>query len=135
MSFEILWLPVLISTVLFMPFGAFYYSTKGMGDQWLKAIGKTAEDIKAEETNMGLLMGSTFVISFVTVLLINFLIVSIGVTIFLDLLLIVGVVYLVLLLIRLKNSLFDGNMALFKVNLLGTLGEFIILLVVFSFFV
>ena len=135
MSFDIMILPVIISAILFMPFGAFFYSTKGMGNQWLKAINKTMEDIQNEDSNMGLLMGSTLVISVVTVLIISILVASIGITTVLDLGLLLLFIYLIILLIRLKNSLFDGNMDLFKVNLIGTFGEFLITFVVFIFFI
>lgn len=135
MVFELMWLPLLISSVLFMPFGAFLYSTKGLGDQWMKAIGKTKEEIENSGSNMGLIMGGTFLLSLLTVFLISILIVSVGVGSFVNLLLLIGVVYLILLFVRLKNVLFDEGFALFKVNILGTLGEFIIVLVVFAFFI
>ena len=135
MDFSVLWIPMLIASVLFMPFGAFLYSEKGLGKEWLDAIGKTADDIKNESNNMGLLMGGTFLISVATVFLFAVLVASVGVTMFVDLLLLVIVVYLIVFLIRLKNSLFDGNIKLFKVNLVGTLGEFLIVLLVFAFFI
>lgn len=135
MSFDILIWPAIISAILFMPFGAFLYSSKGLGDLWLDAIGKTKEEIEKEESNMGLLMGGTFVLAVATVFILDMLIASVGVSSITDLLLLVSVLYLLVFVIRLKNSLFDGNMKLFKVNLLGTLGEFIITFAVFSFFV
>ena len=134
MSFSVLWLPLVISAVLFMPFGAFFYSEKGLGKQWMKAIGKTREDIEKESKNMGLLMGSTVLISLATVFIYAVLVASIGITTFVDLLLLSVFFYLIIFLVRLKNSLFDGNMALFKVNLIGTAGEMLITFVVFLIF-
>lgn len=134
MIFEIMILPTIITAILFMPFGAFYYSEKGMGKKWLKAINKTSDEIKAEDSNMGLLMGGTIVLSLVTVILINFLIASLNIDTVFELFLLLDIVYIIILSTRLKNSLFDGNMALFKVNLLGILGEFSITFVVFAIF-
>lgn len=135
MNFTILWIPVIISTILFMPLGAFIYSEKGLGKAWLKAINKTAEDIKNESTNMGLIMGATILISLVTVIIFSILFSSIGIMTILDLFLLTLFVYGILFLIRLKNVLFDGNFALLKINLISTLGEFVIIFIVFMFFV
>ena len=134
MSFDIMILPTIITALLFMPFGAFYYSERGMGKQWLKAINKTSEEIKAEESNMGLLMGSTVLLSIVSVVLISVLITSLKIDTVFELFILLDIVYFIILTIRLKNSLFDGNLALFKVNLIGTFGEFIIIFIVFSIF-
>lgn len=135
MEFSIMFWPSLISALLFMPFGAFLYSNKGLGKEWLLAINKTEDDIKNESNNMGLLMGGTLVLAIVSVLLIDVLVVSLNITTVLDLFLLLVIVYLLVFSIRLKNSLFDGNLKLFKVNLLGTLGEFVIVFIVFSIFV
>lgn len=135
MSFSIIIWPSIIAAVLFMPYGAFLYSTRGLGKQWLNAIGKTLEDIQDEDSNMGLLMGSTFLLSILTVLIVDVLVASIGISTLGGLAVLVGLLFLLILAIRLKNSLFDGNMQLLKVNIIGTLGEFIITFVVFSFFI
>lgn len=135
MSFEVLWIPVLISAVLFMPFGAFLYSDAGLGKQWLKAINKTKEELQNEDSNMALYMGGAFLLSLITVFSIGVLIASLNIMTFTNLLLLIFIVYLIVFSIRLKGSLFDGNIELFKVNLLGTLGELVITLVVFAFFI
>ena len=135
MVFNVLWLPVILSAVLFMPFGAFFYSYKGMGTQWLQAIGKTKEELEAENSNMFHLMGSTLFLAVATTFLVAVLVASIGITTIADLALLILVVYLIVFIIRLKNAQFDDNFALFKVNLIGTLGEFVITFAVFAFFV
>ena len=134
MEFSFNLVPVLIISVLLMPLGAFIYSQKGLGNQWLKAIGKTMEEIQAENNNMALYMGGAFVSSFVTTYLIGVVIYSLEAFTVVNLALLILVLYLIVFLIRLKGSLFDGNFPLFKVNLIGTGLEFVVTFLVFMVF-
>lgn len=135
MEFSVNFLPVIISAVLFMPFGAFLYSSKGLGDMWLKAIGKTQEEINDSGSNMPLLMGIAVITSLITVYIIAVLIQSIGIVTVGSLIVLLLILYFIILSIRIKNSVFDGNFSLLKVNMLGTLGEFLIVFLVFAFFI
>jgi len=135
MEFGINLLPVIIIAVLYMPLGAFIYSPKGLGKQWLEAIDKTEEDIKNDDSNMGMLMGIAFASSFITVFILGVLIKSLMIDSILNLGLLLLMVYIVVLVIRLKSSVFDGNIKLFKVNLTGTFLEFVIAFIVFMFFI
>ena len=134
MEFGINLWPVLIAAVLMMPLGAFMYSEKALGKMWMEAINKKPEDINPSGSEMGKLMGIAFASSLVTVYLIGILIASIGITTFIDLLLLVFGVYLVVFFIRLKGTVFDDNFKLFKVNLLATLAEFVVIFIVFWIF-
>ena len=134
MDFVVNFIPVIIIAVLFMPVGAFVYSSKGFGNMWLDAIGKTEEEIKNEDNNMAVYMGGAFVSSLLTVYLLALLIENIGVASIGALFIVVIIVYFIVLLIRLKSTLFDGNFKLFQVNLIGTFLEFIVAFVVFALF-
>lgn len=135
MSFSFSIWPVLITAVLLMPLGAFLYSEKGLGKMWLDAIGKTSEDINPEPGEMMKLMGTAFVSSLIVIFLIGFLIQNTMVANVVDLLLVVFSVYFIVFFIRLKGSIFDGNMKLFKVNLMATFCEFLVTFIVFIFFI
>ena len=134
MNFAVNMLPVIIISVLLMPLGAFLYSEKGLGKAWMKAIGKTREEIDASSSNMGLLMGVAFLSSLITVYLIGVLIKSIGIVTIGNLLLVILVVYFIVFFIRLKGTVFDENFPLFKVNLAATFFEFVITFIVFAIF-
>lgn len=135
MDFSFNLLPVIITAFLLMPVGAFMYSSKGLGDEWLKAIGKTKEDIQNDNSNMALYMGGAFLSSLITIYLIGVLIHTVNAYNAIDLLLLVFVVYFIVFFIRLKGSIFDGNFSLFKVNLIATFVEFIVTFLVFLVFV
>lgn len=134
MEFVVSFIPVIIITVLLMPVGMFMYSTKGLGNQWLKAIGKTMEEIKAEDSNMGVIMGVTIGSSLITTYLIAVLVYSLASVSIVNLLLVISIVYFIVFFIRLKGSLFDGNIALFKVNLTATAAEFAVTFIIFMLF-
>ena len=133
MVFNVSILPVIIAAVLMMPLGAFMYSEKGLGKQWMEAIGKSREDINPSGAEMGKLMGIAFLSSLITVYLVSVFIASTGASTFIDVLLVVFGVYLIVFFIRLKGTIFDDNFKLFKVNLIATFCEFVIIFVVFLF--
>lgn len=135
MVFSVNFLPVIIAAVLLMPLGAFIYSEAGLGKMWLEAIGKKREDIDSSGKEMGKLMAVAFLSSLATIYIIGVLIASVGITTFIDLFLLVFLVYLVVFFIRLKGTMFDDNFKLFKVNLIATLAEFVIIFLVFMVFV
>lgn len=135
MEFMVNGIPVAILAILFMPLGAFLYSEKGLGTMWLQAIKMNREEIDPAPGEMVKLMGGAFLASVLTVYLLAVLIASLNISIWSELMLLLFIVYLIVFLIRLKGTIFEGNFLLFKVNMLATLSEFALAFVVFSFFI
>lgn len=134
MEFLVNFIPVVVIAVLFMPLGAFLYSEKGLGKMWLKAIKKNRDEINPESGEMFKLMGGAFLSSLITVYLIAVLIESVEIMLWGELFALILTVYLIVLFIRLKGTIFEGNFLLFKVNMIATLSEFLIAFVVFLLF-
>lgn len=60
------WVAVIISAVIAMALGTFWYSPAGFGKQWMKLIGMTKEKMEGSKANMPMIYGVQIVASLVT---------------------------------------------------------------------
>lgn len=63
---EVNYIAILLAAVATMGIGFFWYSPTVLGKPWMKLMGYTAEDLKAEQKKMGSLYTMSFVAAIVT---------------------------------------------------------------------
>lgn len=77
---EVNWIAIIISTVIAMAVGTFWYSPVGFGKQWMKLIGMTKEKMDGSKANMPVIYGAQIVASIVTAYVLSQIIAFAGIT-------------------------------------------------------
>lgn len=62
---EVNFVAVLVAAVTSMALGFIWYSPQVLGKPWMKLMGYTQEDLKAEQKKMGMLYGLSFVLALI----------------------------------------------------------------------
>ena len=66
MEVSVNYLSILLAAVANMAIGFIYYSPAVLGKPWMKAMGYTPEQLKAEQKKMGKYYGLSFVVALIT---------------------------------------------------------------------